>query len=123
MDDERERPRILVVEDDPSFGALLVEALGDLGAPRLVSRVADAKHALERERIDCVISDLRFSDVREDGLALHRWIRDRRPELRARFLLITGLEPEAPPPCPMLLKPFPFEELVARVRALLGKTP
>ena len=120
---ERGRPRILVVDDDPNLGTLLIEVLGEFAEVEEVASVPKAKQKLQEASFDFVISDLRFLDAKEDGLALFRWIEAHRPKLAKRFLLITGLEPEEPLPCPVMLKPFLFEELVARVRAALEETP
>lgn len=120
---EEQRPRILVVDDDPNLGVLLREALGEFAEVEEVASVRAAKQKLQEQSFDFVISDLRFLDADEDGLSLFRWIGEHKPELAKRFLLITGLEPEEPLPCPVMLKPFLFEELIARVRATLGLTP
>ena len=117
---DSKHPRILVVDDDPTLQILFVEALRGIGEVVSASSVREARQVIGREHVDAVISDFRFLGSEEDGLSLFEWIRRHHPRLAERFLLITGLEPRTPPPCPVLLKPFLFEDLIARVQAMVG---
>jgi signal transduction histidine kinase len=118
--------RVLIVEDEEAFRLLLEESLQQEGWT--VTAAADGAEALSRmagSDFDVVISDLRMPVM--DGVQLFQRTRERRPELAARFVFITGdlLDPvtrrfldDCGAPC--LLKPFGLDELnalLARVHA------
>jgi two-component system NtrC family sensor kinase len=86
----RERIRAMIVDDEQFVTALVQEVLRR-GIGWQVERVPNGRHAierLEREDFDVLISDVRMPEV--DGLALYRWIRERRPALAQRTLFVTG---------------------------------
>ncbi len=65
---------VLVVEDEPGLRAGLVEAVGTLGHRALAAAgLAEARAALAKEPIDCVLLDIRLRDG--DGLDLLRELR------------------------------------------------
>lgn len=109
---------LLVVEDDPSIGEPLVEALGREGfAPTWVTTGADA---LAAAPADLVLLDLGLPDL--DGREVCRRLRSasatpiivltaRDEELERVLLLETGADD-------YVLKPFGFRELAARIRAV-----
>jgi len=113
---------LLVVEDEDAIAEPLVEGLVAEGFD--VTRVATGQAALEAERVDLVLLDLRLPDI--DGFAVCR-------QLRARsdvpIIMVTakgeeidrvvGLELGADD---YMVKPFSPKELVARVRAILRRT-
>lgn len=111
--------KLLVVEDDPTIGEPLVEALAHEGFT--VTWVTTGAEALAAtEPADLVLLDLGLPDL--DGREVCRRLRARSPipiiVLTARdddvervLLLETGADD-------YVLKPFGFRELVARIRAV-----
>ena len=117
--------RILVVEDEPTLRAQLVQALA--GAGHTVEQAGDGREAQylgEVESFDAVVLDLGLPLV--DGLSvLRHW---RRAERNMPVLILTargswqekvaGMDAGADD---YLAKPFHMEELLARLRALLRR--
>ena len=117
--------RVLVVEDNTELAALLLRGLGTEGIDADRAGTAEAaEEALRGSRYAAVILDLGLPD--RDGSAVLRDMRARRDStpvlvLTARGGLrerIAGLQNGADD---YLVKPFAFEELVARLRALLRR--
>ena len=81
------RGRILVVDDEPSICALLIEGLTPEGFEcRATSSGVEAIKLLESERFDALISDLRMPGI--SGLALLETARTKYPWMS--FLIATG---------------------------------
>ncbi|MDY6819165.1 MAG: GAF domain-containing protein [Halobacteriales archaeon] len=81
--------RVLHVDDDPEFTELSQSMLGSDREDFTVVTATDATTGLEmieRERIDCVISDYQMSDI--DGLEFLQRVRDQWPDLP--FILFTS---------------------------------
>jgi two-component system, cell cycle sensor histidine kinase and response regulator CckA len=120
---------VLVVEDDETVRRMTVRALGEAGYGTL--EAGDGQDALDlvRERPDppdLVVTDLGMP--RMDGHELARRLRADHPKLPV--LLISGHVHPDPAPAgdghwPLLRKPFPPEELVRCVGAMLAarRTP
>lgn len=117
--------RILVVEDNEELGKLLSDGLGAAGfAADVVGSAGDARQVLTAAHYSAVILDLGLPD--EDGLTVLRELRARASStpvlvLTARsgvFDRVAGLRDGADD---YLVKPFAFEELVARLQALLRR--
>ncbi len=118
--------RLLIVEDDVEIAEGLVSALRRSGhAVDCVARGADALSALETEQYALVVLDLGLPDV--DGLDVLKALRARpshtpvliltaRDSLRSR---VGGLDVGADD---YVLKPFDYEELEARIRAVTRRT-
>jgi CheY-like chemotaxis protein len=85
----RRRGRILVVDDEPDVGQLLIDILERDG--HRVDRASSGREALaclEGGEVDLILSDLRMPDL--DGPALYRELAAQRPELLARLVFMTG---------------------------------
>jgi two-component system response regulator MprA len=117
--------RILVVEDDPPLAATLARVLATEGYD--VEAAGDGNEALRRARerpFDLVVLDVMLPGL--DGIAVCKRLRATGP---IPILLLTalggteervrGLDSGADD---YLVKPFAYEELLARVRALLRRT-
>ncbi len=119
--------RILIVEDEYRLGEHLAKGLREEGfAADLASTCERARELVIENPYDILLLDLMLPDG--DGLALLRgWRREGYSTpvlaLTARDLLadkISGLDAGADD---YLTKPFAFEELLARIRALLRRRP
>ena len=119
--------RILVVEDHEELVELLAKALTRAGLDADSARnAADAEAALRGGHYAAVVLDLGLPDA--DGLSVLQSMRRRRDNtpvliLSARGGLddrVTGLHTGA---SDYLVKPFAMEELVARLQALLRRSP
>jgi two-component system response regulator QseB len=116
---------LLLVEDNPTLAASLAKGLREDGYEvELVTTLADARRRLERPDLDAIVLDLGLPDG--DGLDLLVELRDRgavlpvlvltaRDAVRSR---VTALENGADD---YLVKPFQYDELVARIRALIRR--
>jgi DNA-binding response OmpR family regulator len=117
--------RILVVEDNEELAGLVAEGLKAAGyqADR-VTTAADASHVLAASGYAAVILDLGLPDA--DGLAVLREVRGRKDAIPVLVLTaragvhdrVAGLRAGADD---YLIKPFAFEELLARLEALLRR--
>jgi two-component system, OmpR family, response regulator RegX3 len=122
------KPRVLVVEDEPSISEPLASHLGREGfAPEVVPTAADARAAFDREEPDVVLLDVMLPDG--DGRDLCREWRSASDVpivmLTARgeeIDKVVGLELGADD---YVVKPFSAAELVARIRAIQrrGRAP
>ena len=115
---------VLIVEDDASARAMLVEYLGDHG---FVARGVDSgpamRQALEQELPDVVLLDLKLPG--EDGFSLARYLRE---NVDVAIIMVTGandvidrvlgLEVGADD---YVAKPFDPRELLARIRSVLRR--
>ncbi|MCB9883341.1 MAG: response regulator, partial [Planctomycetes bacterium] len=117
--------RLLLVEDEEALARSVCVGLEDEGY--LVDHARDGEEALwflERDHHDLVLLDLRLPKI--DGFTVCRTLRRR--GLRVPVLMLTalgetedvvrGLDLGADD---YLVKPFPFDELLARLRALLRR--
>jgi two-component system, OmpR family, response regulator MprA len=117
--------RILVVEDDPPLAATLERVLTAEGYD--VEAVGDGNDALRRARerpFDLVVLDVMLPGL--DGIAVCKRLRASGPlpvlmltALSGTEERVRGLDSGADD---YLVKPFAYEELLARVRALLRRT-
>jgi two-component system response regulator RegX3 len=115
------KPRVLVVEDEATISEPLAEHLAREGFdPDVVSTLADATAALERQTPDLILLDVMLPDG--DGRDLCREIRKTSDVpivmLTARgeeIDRVLGLELGADD---YVVKPFSARELVARIRAI-----
>jgi two-component system, OmpR family, response regulator len=114
--------RILLVEDEPKLARLLQRGLGEEGITTDVAETGADGIWLAGERpYDVLVLDLMLPDV--DGVEVCRRVRardDRTPVLMLTALgsvpdRVAGLDAGADD---YLVKPFAFDELLARLRAL-----
>jgi DNA-binding response OmpR family regulator len=117
--------RLLLVEDNERFAALLKQGLAAAGfTVDVLATAEDASTALRTGRCDIVVLDLGLPDA--DGLSLLTEMRQRGDAtpvlvLTARGSVkdrVTGLQRGADD---YLVKPFALEELIARLQALLRR--
>ncbi len=119
--------RILVVEDEPKLGRLLVRGLGEEGHPSdLAPTGEEALWMAGAAPYDAIVLDVMLPGM--DGFATCRELRSRGVwtpvlMLTARDAIddkIEGLDTGADD---YLVKPFAFSELLARLRALARRVP
>jgi DNA-binding response OmpR family regulator len=117
--------RLLLVEDNERFAALLKQGLTAAGfVVDILPTAADATEALRTNRFEVVVLDLGLPD--RDGIEVLTEMRRQRDAtpvliLTARGSLkdrVAGLQSGADD---YLVKPFALEELVARLQALLRR--
>ena len=119
-----EMKSILVIDDEPMIGRLITAMLRGY----LVEAFVDPHAALARARevaFAAVLSDLLMPNV--NGAELYVALGEQAPDLRSRFVLMTGCDSDpwvsrflAESNVPVLRKPFRAAELRARVDAVLG---
>ncbi|MBI4700841.1 MAG: response regulator transcription factor [Deltaproteobacteria bacterium] len=118
--------RLLVIEDDAELGAVLAQSLGEEGFA--VDLVDDGQRGIEagrRQAYDCILLDVMLPG--RDGFEVCRELRGSgvvTPILvltvrNATVDKVEGLRAGADDYLP---KPFSFEELLARVRALIRRS-
>jgi two-component system OmpR family response regulator len=119
--------RVLIVEDQPKLAALLARGLREEGhAADIAERGEDAAWMALAARYDVIVLDIMLPGI--DGLETCRQLRLR--EVWTPVLMLTardavgdrviGLDAGADD---YLTKPFSFEELLARLRALHRRSP
>jgi PAS domain S-box-containing protein len=119
---------VLVVEDEPTVRALIVEVLGTLGYAAL--EAVDGPGGLEilqsRRKIDLLITDIGLPGL--NGRQIADAARLLRPKLKILFMTgyaenavmsVEGLEPGME----MMTKPFAMDALAAKVRGIIGARP
>jgi CheY-like chemotaxis protein len=111
--------RILVVEDEPTYGLLLGTEFQALGWQTVSVDSAEAGlAALKKEKIDAVLSDINLPGMLGSEFAFR--VREQYPEVKV--VLITGMPkdryPRVPKDVPVLPKPISVKELMAAMRFL-----
>jgi DNA-binding response OmpR family regulator len=119
--------QILIVEDEPRIASLLLRGLKEEGyAVDLARDGVEAIDKFEINSYDLVILDIMLP--KKDGLSVCRDIRHQPSDVPILLLTargtaadsVTGLDSGADD---YLSKPFSFDELLARIRALLRRSP
>jgi DNA-binding response OmpR family regulator len=113
---------VLIVEDDAAIGGQLVKGLSRVGARARLVR--DGASALQGAPAELVLLDLGLPDL--DGVELCRLLRQRSA---TPLIVVTARGAEADRVAALdagaddyIVKPFGFEELLARMRAVLRRT-
>jgi two-component system response regulator QseB len=120
--DATPRPALLAVEDDPRLGALLIEALEDHYEVTVVPDAESAWTATASGGYDVLVVDRGLPGI--DGVEFVRRLRHRGDATPVLMLTALGTIPDRVEGLDAgaddyLVKPFDFEELEARLRALL----
>lgn len=111
--------RVLVIDDEPSIGALLREALRvESYEPECFTSAREALRRLDSASFDMIVCDLNMPEM--SGKEFFRHLRQIRPELASRVIFATGdllsdhpdLFPEDHPH-DVLPKPFRLDQLFA----------
>ena len=117
------RPRVLIVDDEPSICRALTIALSRGGYDADAAHSGEAAHGmLGGEHYDVLVLDLRIPDVRGDVL-FHLAV-SLQPHLSRQTLFITGDVTERAQAliddcqCPLLRKPFKLEDVLAAVASM-----
>jgi DNA-binding NtrC family response regulator len=117
------RPRVLIVDDEPSICKALEIALGRAGFEAIATRCGEAAITkLSTEHFDALLLDLRIPDMRGD--VLFELAVAHQPHLRAQTLFITGditdhaQELIEACGCPFLLKPFNLADIFDTLHAM-----
>jgi two-component system response regulator QseB len=116
-----EHPRLLLIEDDPQLGPLLAQVLSESYQVRLIADGAEGMSAGLSSDFDVMVIDRRLPSL--DGIAVVNGLRTKL--VTTPILLLTalgtvrdkvdGLDAGAND---YLVKPFEFDELLARLRAI-----
>jgi DNA-binding response OmpR family regulator len=117
--------RLLIVEDNEELAGLIHKGLVAAGFDvDILATAAEARHAIMTVRYGAIILDLGLPDA--DGLSVLREVRQRKDPVPVILLTaragiddrVGGLRSGADD---YLVKPFAFEELVARIEAILRR--
>jgi DNA-binding response OmpR family regulator len=117
--------RMLVVEDEPSLLKIIAKRLKEEGySVDMAENGKDAQNYILSVDYDCIILDIMIPGI--DGLSLLKKIRAKKISVPVLFLTardsiedrVTGLDAGADD---YLVKPFSFDELLARIRALIRR--
>jgi DNA-binding response OmpR family regulator len=118
--------KILVVDDDQRFRALLSKGLNEVGGYSVeeAESAEEALQIIERKMFDLVLVDLQLPKM--DGLQLISEIVNSKPEILT--ILVTGhasidsaLEAMRRGASDYLIKPFELEEMLVRARRVLDE--
>jgi two-component system, OmpR family, response regulator len=123
--EQRQGLAVLVVEDDKKLGPLIERGLARVGfAPSLLGTGRDALEAALGQRISAIVLDIALPDM--SGLDVCRILRERGDATSILMLTaastvsdrVLGLNTGADD---YMVKPFAFDELVARLDALVRR--
>ena len=120
-----DRPRILILDDEPAIRSLLEKTLRNAGwEPIVVSEGQQAVAAIEEHPIDVFLVDHRMAGM--SGTDVYEAIASRKPELAGRFIFMSGdvLNPDLQEFADthnvgLLAKPFDLATVQGAVRNLL----
>jgi heavy metal response regulator len=117
--------RLLIIEDNPKIAGFIQQGLTEQGhAVDVAERGHDGEEMAASESYDAIILDIMLPD--QDGVQVCKNLRRRK--VKTPILMLTSLSTTADKVTGLdagaddyLTKPFEFEELLARVRALLRR--
>jgi len=117
--------RLLVIEDNPKMAGFIRQGLGEQGySVDLAASGHDGEHLAATQTYDAIVLDVMLPD--QDGLRVCKNLRRR--QVKAPILMLTALATTSDKVIGLdagaddyLTKPFEFDELVARIRALLRR--
>jgi signal transduction histidine kinase/ActR/RegA family two-component response regulator len=117
--------RVLVIDDEARITELVAAILAARGCrPFTLNDSTLAEASLEKQDFDLVLCDLKMPG--KSGVEILRWLREKRPALARRFLLMTGNLADATEKemrdladVPILRKPFTLAQLTQAVQDLL----
>ena len=113
--------RILVIEDEKALLKIIIKRLSDEGySVDGCDNGSDGEYYLQQTDWDCIVMDIMLPDI--DGITLLKGLRKRGDKTPVIFLTardtvgdrVAGLDAGGDD---YLVKPFSFEELLARIRA------
>ncbi|MBX3270264.1 MAG: response regulator [Sandaracinaceae bacterium] len=118
--------RLLIIDDEPRIG-LTLRLLLEEHEVTVATSGSEAREELEGGAFDAVLCDLALDDT--SGAELTRWIREHRPELAERIVLMTGGAITADdralvrslPPERRLDKPFTAAQVRAALESLTAR--
>jgi DNA-binding response OmpR family regulator len=115
---------VLFVDDDAAFADEAARSLETVGMRTVVALGSlAALDAFDGNAIDAVVTDIKLPAADDDGLALARMIRNKKP--RVPIILITThpklLEGEVALPGSVLCNPLELAELCRTIRAHLAR--
>jgi two-component system response regulator QseB len=115
------RPRLLLAEDDPQLGPIMATVLDEVYDVTLIPDGGEALRTASDDRFDVIVMDRRLPTI--DGVSIVETLR--RTGIQTPTLILTalgtvqdkvrGLDAGAND---YLVKPFEFDELFARLRAI-----
>lgn len=117
--------RLLIIEDDKALNDIIAKRLKEEG--HIIDKCFDGSSGLDYAqamKYDCIILDIMIPKI--DGISLLKTIRAQRNESKVLILTargevedrVKGLDSGADD---YLIKPFAFDELYARIRALVRR--
>lgn len=120
-----EPARVLIVEPDESNRSAIVNLLRGVGHEvTAVSNGHQAWEFLNREPVDCVLSDVRMAAI--GGRTLFEQVEEKMPHVARRFVFVTGdyARPESyrfliESRQPVVGKPYEIETLIAAIATVL----
>ena len=115
-------PRILIVDDEPQITSFLAFTFEDAGyVVKTAHSGRDAIALCSAEPFDVVLSDVMMPEM--DGYQLVQWLAAQYPNTRTA--LMSGCDEvrdkrSCSPPCPLIAKPFPPQEVVSFVAEVMA---
>lgn len=120
----RERPRLLVVDDDPLILEMIDKGLRDIVEVGKASTGYEAGFATLSFRPDLILLDMMLPDI--DGGQVYETLRSNQETRNIKILVITAIQDDRTiqrifgKDLPYLKKPFSYATLRSMVTALLG---
>lgn len=123
---EKNKIRILLVEDDPNLGFVIKDNLSDRGyeVTHCVNGL-EAERTIYKEKFDMYLLDVMMP--KKDGFTLAQELRDKKDETPIIFLTAREMQEDKLKGFTVggddyITKPFNFDELIMRMEAILKRT-